>query len=49
MQLSCDYGAQLGRAWGQSSFDFTEANTLHDMYRKPPLDDKCGTHEQTLK
>lgn len=38
-----------GRAWGQSSFHVTEANTLHDMYMNPPLDDKCAAQEQKLK
>lgn len=49
IQLFCDYGAQLGRAWVQSSSDVTEANTLHDMYMKPPLDDKCAAQEPKLK
>lgn len=48
-QLFCDCGAQLGTARGRSSFDVTEANTLHDMYVKPPLDDKCAAQAEKLK
>lgn len=46
-QLLCDHGAELRRAWGQSSSNVREAKT-QDTHMKPQLDDKRATQEQKL-
>lgn len=41
---SFSYFVTVGKAPGQSSYDVTEAKTLHDM--NPLLDDKCAARQQ---